>query len=133
MAVEGAFSVTIKNQLKIPELKKRLTAASEYALVQVANRLLADSRAFVPVLTGDLKDSGRVETMPTSDEAFRVIRVIYDMSYAEKQHEGDYWHPSLGYFGAAKYLAKPLELFGAYYIQLFEFEFKRHVEMGGAL
>jgi len=130
--VEGAFSVQINDQLNISGLKERFTEASEYALQQVATRLLADSRAFVPVLTGALKDSGRVEVMPSPDDALRIIRVTYNVPYALRQHEEeDYWHPSLGFRGAAKYLTKPLMFFGDFYQYLFELEFKRYVEMKG--
>lgn len=127
----GKFEIDVKTLFNLDELKKGFEEAAEYALEKVAERLLADSRIYVPVLTGALKSSGHVEKMPTTDDAVKSFRVIYDMSYAEKQHEEEFRHPSLGFFGAAKYLEKPLDLFREFYIELYTFEFNEYVERHG--
>ncbi len=131
MADEGTFTLSITENFPAKKLKKGMTAAAEFALRQVAERLLSDSRIFVPVLTGALKDSGRIEEQPSFGDAVKAIRVLYDLRYAEKQHEDEFRHPSLGFFGAAKYLTKPLELFGDFYLQLYVFEFERFVAQNG--
>ena len=110
----GTFSVRYKPDIPVRKLKLGAQAAMEYALIKVAERLLSDSRIYVPVLTGALKDSGRVELIPTLDDAVRYVQVTYNTDYAEKQHELPFRHPSLGYYGAAKYLTKPLEAFGPF-------------------
>jgi len=131
--IEGSFAVTVNSRVKVRELKNRLADAAEHALVQVARRLLADSKAFVPVLTGALKDSGKVEIFPTLKQAVSMVRVVYDLEYAERQHEIPYNHPSLGFFGAARYLTKPLEMFGDFYQRLFTFEMQRYIDLKGDL
>lgn len=129
--VEGSISVELNKKFPLRALKVGFAAATDYALKRVAERLLADSRQFVPVLTGQLKDSGYVEVMPDIDLAFSMVRVIYPLPYAETQHEDEYRHPSLGFYGAAKYLQKPLDLFRAFYYELFAFEFDEYVEKNG--
>lgn len=128
---EGSFSIDVSKKFSVREIKQGFADATQYALMRVAERLLSDSRQFVPVLTGALKDSGTVEIMPKIDDAFEMVRVTYPLDYAETQHEDEYRHPSLGMFGAAKYLAKPLEQFGSFYLELFTFEFDEYVERNG--
>lgn len=128
---EGSFSLDVSKKFPVRKLKQGFADATQYALMRVAERLLADSRQYVPVLTGALKDSGTVEVMPKIDDAFEMVRVTYPLDYAETQHEDEYRHPSLGFYGAAKYLAKPLEQFGAFYLELFTFEFDEYVERNG--
>jgi len=128
---EGAFSVSVNANVKVKGLKNRLAAGAEFALKRVAERLLVDSQAFVPVLTGALKDSGTIEVQPTLRQAVSIVRVLYPIDYAERQHEVPYNHPSLGFYGAAKYLQKPLELFGNFYQRLFAFEMERYIELRG--
>lgn len=131
--VEGSFSVAVAKEFPKAALKRGFSAATQFALLRVADRLLADSRMFVPVLTGALKDSGFVELLPTFDEAFHFVRVVYPLEYAETQHEDEWRHPSLGFYGAAKYLSKPMELYGSFYLELFTFEFDEYVEKHGLL
>lgn len=128
---DGKFEVDVSMLFDLKGLKAGFKAAAEHALRAIAERLLSDSRIFVPVLTGALKDSGHVEIMPTLNEAISAFRVVYDVSYAERQHEVEYRHPSLGFFGAAKYLEKPLTLFGEFYINLYTFEFDEYVRLHG--
>lgn len=128
---EGSFSVAVAQNFPKQALKQGFKKATAYALERVAERLLADSRLYVPVLTGALKDSGHVEVIPTFDDALEFVRVVYPLDYAEKQHEGDYRHPSLGFKGPAKYLEKPLTLYGQFYLNLFTFEFDEYVEKNG--
>lgn len=128
---EGTFSMKFTPEIPVRKLKRGLQEAMEYALLKVAHRLLADSRIYVPVLTGALKDSGKVELIPTLTDAVRYVQVTYNTDYAEKQHERPYRHPSLGFYGAAKYLAKPLEAYGPFYMQLFTLEFDSYVEEHG--
>lgn len=131
MADEGTFTLKITENFPVKKLKAGFVAAAEFALHQIAERLLSDSRLFVPVLTGALKDSGKVEEMPSFGDAVKIVQVTYDLHYAEKQHEEEFRHPSLGFFGAARYLTKPLELFGDFYLQLYTFEFERYVAQNG--
>lgn len=128
---EGSFSLVVNKKFPLRNIKAGFSEAVRYALTRVAERLLADSRQYVPVLTGALKDSGTVEIMPKIDDAFEMVRLSYPLDYAETQHEDEYRHPSLGFYGAAKYLAKPLEQYGAFYFELFTFEFDEFVERNG--
>lgn len=88
----------------------------------VAEELLLDSRSYVPILTGALVDSGRVEELPRFDEAVHIVRVVYGQGesadYAETQHDDVYNHPQLGFRGRALYLKKPFELNYLYYMEL---------------
>lgn len=115
------------------DLKEGFRKAASFALEKVAERLLSDSRLFVPVLTGQLRDSARVEQFPTMFDAVVEFRVRYSMPYAKTQHEDQYNHPSLGFYGAARYLAKPLELFGDFYLRLYQFEFRAYAKKQGLL
>lgn len=128
---EGTFSLKFEPEIPVRKLKRGFQQAVEFALLKVANRLLADSRIYVPVLTGALKDSGKVELIPTLSDAVSYVQVTYNMDYAEKQHNVEYRHPSLGFYGAAKYLSKPLEAYGPFYMQLFTLEFDSYVEENG--
>lgn len=131
MPEAGTFSVRYKPDIQVRKLKRGMQAATEFALIKVAERLLADSRIYVPVLTGALKDSGKVELIPTLDDAVRYVQVTYNTDYAERQHEIPYRHPSLGFYGAAKYLTKPLEAYGPFYLDLFVLEFDSYVDENG--
>jgi hypothetical protein len=95
---------------------------AEEALVVVAREFLNDSKLYVPVLTGALKDSGHVEVAPSGDNE-RVVRVVYDVFYAWMQHERPFWHPSLGFYGAARYMELPLLRFADFYLALFVDEY----------
>lgn len=94
------------------------------ALEVVAREFLKDSKLYVPVLTGALKDSGHVEVAPLfTENSERVVRVVYDVFYAWIQHEQPFWHPSLGFYGPARYLEIPLIRFGGFYMALFVEEY----------
>jgi hypothetical protein len=129
--VEGSFSVKLNKQFALKDWAKGFRAAAEFALERVAERLLADSRLYVPVLTGALRDSGIVEQTPSIGDAVATLRVRYNMPYAEIQHERPFNHPSLGFFGAARYLAIPLELYGRYYLELYRFECEEFIRRNG--
>ena len=102
--------------------------AADFALEIVARELLKDSKLYVPVLTGALKDSGRVEQAPSVSDAIRVFQTIYGdankVTYAIRQHDVAYNHPSLGMFGPAKYLERPLLQNYPFYQQLFRAEYQ---------
>ena len=130
--IEGQFAITFDPSEAIAEieaLRSQITEASVAAWKVVAERLLFDSRVFVPVLTGDLLRSGRVEveaiTRPGTAPKVRVVFGSDLIVYAETQHEDPYNHPSLGFFGAAKYLERPWQLNQAYYLALWRLEFNR--------
>ena len=76
--LSGQFKVDVNLLFDLKGLKKGFMAAAEAAMRAVAERLLSDSRIYVPVLTGALKDSGRVEVMPSFGEAVTAFRVVYD-------------------------------------------------------
>lgn len=104
--------------------------AAQHAIRVVAEELLRDSKLYVPVLTGALKDSGRVEEVPTLDDAVRVARVIYgnaDVLYARIQHEKPFNHPSLGFFGPAKFLEEPLIKNAEFYVLLLVAEYELYL------
>lgn len=121
---------SIALNLNTSELRRALqryrrvfTAASIYALKVVAAQLLKDAKLYVPVLTGALKDSGRVEEAPQFSDALRVVRTVFgsaDVLYAYVQHEVPFNHPSLGMFGPARYLSEPLRRNWDYYQELLQ-------------
>lgn len=124
----GTISVNISLESFSSNVKQELQNAAEQALVEVAHALLADSRAFVPVLSGALIDSGRVEVVPSLLDAINVVRVVYGnegVPYAIRQHEEPFRHPSLGFTGRALYLARPFELNARFYQELFAISFRR--------
>lgn len=101
--------------------------AVQQAQLVVARELLKDAKLFVPVLTGALKDSGRVEDVPSYSDAVEAVQVIFgsaDVVYAAIQHDHPFWHPSLGFHGAARFLAQPLEINGQFYLRLFLAEYQ---------
>ena len=130
--IEGEFALIfdpsqVKAQIKA--LRKHIVEASVAAWKVVAERLLFDARVFVPVLTGDLLRSGRVEVEPALRPGQApMVQVVFGSDlvvYAETQHEDPYNHPSLGFFGAAKYLERPWQINQAYYLDLWHLEFDR--------
>jgi len=101
--------------------------AANHAIRVVAKELLKDSRLYVPVLTGELLKSGRVEELPSLEDAVKVARVVYgsaNVVYAKIQHEKPFNHPSLGFFGPAKFLEKPLVDNGEFYQVLLATEYE---------
>ena len=126
----GTIALDLSAAFDGERLKGAFVKAAEAALLAVAEALLTDAYAFVPVLTGALRDNGRVERVPPPDpkDVVDVIRVVYDLPYAAVQHERHYRHPSLGFTGRALYLQKPFELNGRFYVALFEFEMARRLE-----
>ncbi len=126
------ISFAVEDAQKVFSLfAKVMPVAAEHAIRVVAKELLADSKLFVPVLTGALKDSGRVEEIPTLDKAVRVVRVIYGdvmTLYARIQHEKPFNHPSLGLFGAAKFLEKPLIQNAQFYVRLLVAEYELYIK-----
>lgn len=133
MTTLGTIDVTF-NTADAQELLKVfanvMPDAAAHALKVVAEELLRDSKLYVPVLTGALKDSGRVEELPTIDDALRVVRVIYgsaDVLYARIQHEKPFNHPSLGFFGPAKFLQEPLTRNAQFYGLLLVAEYELYL------
>jgi len=122
---QGSFALLVNVKDFTTDVKDTLRKAVLEALKTVAEALLSDSRAYVPVLTGDLLRSGRVEVI-RHHKRFGTdqVRVVYGREqviiYAETQHEDPYNHPSLGFFGAAKYLTQPWQANLAFYQALFE-------------
>ena len=105
--------------------------AAAHAIRVVAKELLRDSKLYVPVLTGDLKDTGRVEDVLTLDDAVRMVRVVYGnhkVLYARIQHEKAFNHPSLGIFGPAKFLETPLLRNAVFYGALLVAEYELYLK-----
>lgn len=127
----GQFSITISTSLGSAGFKKKLVAACVEAWKVVAERLLQDAAVFVPILTGDLLRSGRVEVFPgVGKNGVPTVSVVFGsdfVDYAETQHEDPYNHPSLGFFGAAKYLERPLAINEPFYRLLFQSELRRQL------
>ena len=101
--------------------------AASHAQRVVAHELLRDAALYTPVLTGALRDSGRVEDVPTFDQSVMAVRVVFgsfEVIYARIQHEKPFNHPSLGFYGAAKFLERPLLHNYAFYQQLFLVEYE---------
>ncbi len=107
------------------------TRAVDQALEVVGYAIWRDSLLFVPVLTGALRDSAHLEftRLPTR----RSVSLVYGdarIVYAWIQHEKEFWHPSLGYYGAAKYLTRPLIENADYYQALFTAELRHRTRWG---
>lgn len=113
---------------RFSEIREWSSRAAHNAQLIVARELLKDAKLFVPVLTGALKDSGRVETLPAFDDTVTVVRTIFgsaDVVYAALQHDNEtYWHPSLGFRGATKFLERPLLVNREFYLYLFLAEYR---------
>jgi len=128
--IQGSFSIdfdTSDFRGLVGHIRRFSLEAADYALLVVANELLRDAQLYVPVLSGRLRDSGRVEDMPEPEGAhIRRVRVVYgnaDVMYAWIQHEVPYNHPSLGLYGPAKYLETPLMMNHNFYMSLFAVEY----------
>ncbi len=116
----------------VADMKKELRDAVSEALRVVAHALLVDSRAFVPVLSGKLLDSGRVERVEGLANGIVYWRVVYGndlIPYALTQHEDPYNHPSLGFFGRARYLQRPWELNKRFYHELFQLVLRQRIQV----
>lgn len=122
----GTIALTFDLDLQVEDVRRRFKSAVKGAQGVVARALLADAYAYVPVLSGALRDSGRVEHIPTLDDSIVWTRVVFgsnpDVLYAEYQHEEDLRHPSLGFKGRAKYLQKPFDANSRFYLALYELE-----------
>lgn len=122
----GTFEITFDTDSMsglVDELKDAFIEAIDRALMVVAKELLKDSKLYVPVLTGQLKDSGRTHDLPDPPTGqSRRVQVVYGDSnvvYAWIQHETPFNHPSLGFFGPAKYLERPFLVNQSFYQALF--------------
>ena len=126
----GQLVLELSAEIDPGAIKDAFVVASEAALMRVAEALLTDAYAFVPVLTGMLRANGRIEKVPAPDkrDVVDALRVIYDLPYAIVQHEEHYRHPSLGFTGRALYLQKPFELNAQFYVALYQFEMARRLE-----
>ncbi len=116
------------------QIRGALISAINGAFVVVANALLEDSRPYVPVLTGALQDSGRLEAVKGFLDQTDIVKVVYGsaaVNYAYRQHEEPFNHPSLGFYGAAQYLQLPYTLNRGFYAELFRFEVESR--LGSAL
>lgn len=131
MVTEGTVSLTFELDLHVEAIKKRFLSAVKGAQGVVARALLADAYAYVPVLTGALRDSGRVEHIPTLDDSIVWTRVVFgsdpDVLYAEYQHQEYLRHPSLGFRGRALYLQKPFDANARFYLALYELELQNRL------
>lgn len=136
MAVKGSISMQLGGKslaavrAQIQDLKSDLRTQIQRGLREIAQQLLIDSRPFVPVLTGDLQRSGRVEVEAFSIDDFEIARVVYGsaiVAYAYRQHEEEFNHPSLGFRGAAKYLERPFALNQRYYFELFRLRLGKYL------
>lgn len=141
--VEGSISIDV--QLKgagsirtnMQKFKTRFRTASLRALKDVAAEFLRDTRPYVPILTGALLDSGRVEVKLDPGDAVDGVTVVYggrtafNIPYARFQHEEELHHPSLAAGGgpfAAKYLEKPFRKNSQFYLLLYEMRLEFHFE-----
>lgn len=119
MAVEGTLKLDISVDFDGNVVTDAIQDAAFRGIRRVAEALLADAWAYVPVLTGALRDSGHIEEFRANGPDL-VVQVVYDLVYAIRQHEEEFNHPSLGFFGAAKYLQKPWEANQPFYAALLE-------------
>lgn len=124
----GSFEFNVNTQLARRDLRqygKLIPEAVQKALRAVADALLRDAYLYVPVLSGALRDSGRVqELVDGSRHVAQVVFGNFDVVYAEIQHEVEFNHPGLGFFGAAKYLEKPFINNYEFYRILFVTEYR---------
>ena len=128
MAGEGKIAFDLSTDTRpVDRIKKGFMAARREALQIVAREILTDTYAYVPVLTGALKDSGRIEFSPGFNDVDEVVKVIYGddqtIAYAKTQHDDPYHHPSLGFYGRAAWFERVWALNGPYYAELFSLEF----------
>ena len=132
--VPGKIKVKISEHLNVQRVKSHLTDSARKATFAVAQQLLQDTHPFVPVLTGQLRDSGeaRRDVGPAIDEYIKVS-LVYTTKYAAKQHDGNYNHPSLGFKGPALYITRPLEMFLPFYRAVYFFELERHSKLRGVI
>jgi len=87
---------TLDFATKMNKLVSNIEVAASKAVDAAGNKLLDLSQAVVPVITGNLKSTGKVDTQELTTE------VSYDANYAVKVHENpNSSHP--------KYLEEPLK------------------------
>lgn len=92
-------------QAQLRQIAKGSTAEFGRALyAEVKQVEFPETQKLVPVKTGDLKASGRVEGPEIKGKQI-TVRIIYDMPYAMIVHENlEAFHPN----GQAKYVEQPL-------------------------
>jgi hypothetical protein len=87
------------------KLKEIEGVVSEEAIKDVAFDLLGKAKLLAPIDTGDLRGSGFVEFVETTNGIGAIIG--FSTPYAVRQHEElDYHHPQ---GGQAKYLEQPFK------------------------
>lgn len=91
------------------KLRDKIIKAIEKGIELTAEQLLRDARPYVPMLTGALRDSGRVEKLKRL--AYRLIwdaaNPINGFVYAERQHEEVFQHVDGKY--AAEWVTRTLK------------------------
>lgn len=104
----------------------RVTAGAILGLNKAAEALLADSKALVPVDSGDLRRSGAVVQATMSDPQSAVT---YNTPYAVKQHEDLSLHhpPTPNPKAQAKYLEAPARQNADKYSAIVAAEIRREV------
>jgi hypothetical protein len=90
----------------VKKVKAQALAAFGLANLELAEELLERAKAEVPVLTGQLRDSGHIRPGPDIDGT-GTYEVVFDTPYALKQHEAQHFEHPKG--GKAKYLEDPLK------------------------
>ena len=130
MPIEGEISIDLTLKAQVEQVRQRFLRAVQASQEVVARALLADALSYVPVLTGALIDTGRVEHIPTFDDTLVFTRVVFgsnEVVYAERQHEEVFNHPQLGFRGRAKYLERPFTANIDFYYALYELELENRL------
>ena len=95
----------LEMKLRLGKVFKEFLPEVGDALFRRAEKIMAISKdQYVPVLTGDLKASGKVEGPEITKTKIKVS-LEYPLHYATKQHERLDFHHSIG---QAKFLEIPL-------------------------
>jgi len=113
--------IKLKCSVKFDEKKllKRMVHKAEQAHLYVANLLIEDSKAFIPILTGQLRDSGR--TIRNKSTEISIIWEAYspeNFNYAEVQYYKELQH--IDGFYAARWAERAISESGHIYKTLLE-------------
>jgi len=73
------------------EVLKQLERGSQFALGQAADQLLAEVNSFVPIFTGNLRDSHKIEPVGRTG-----VRIRNSLPYARYQYFRPLFHPTRG-------------------------------------
>jgi len=117
MKITVTFNVSNAKQ-GLQDLRQAMMRAIETGVSFAARVLLRDTRPYIPLLTGKLRDSGHIEQL--KDYAFKLVwdaaNPVNDYVYAQKQYEDILQHVDGRY--AAEWVKKTLENNQGRYIYL---------------